>query len=288
MQGPSVGLEQITQAQVGRVAVFLHRALNRKVPVSAWADLMTPAWSDPATDSGFMLVSGDEVVGAYATVKSRRRIGTDIVDICNLAAFCVLEDFRTHSLRLLRAVLGQKGFEFTDLSPSGTVVSLNARLGFTRLDTSTRLVVNLPGPSRAGVEVISSPRRIETVLGEVDRKIYRDHRGAAAARHLVVKTQDGYGYLMFRKDRRKNLPIFASPIYVGGDRNCLARAWPAVSSCLLFEHRLPLTLAERRVFGFDPGWGVELSNPRPKMFRGQRLTPEGVDYLYSEMTLLEW
>ena len=43
----------------------------------------------------------------------------------------------------------QDGYHFTDLSPSGNVVALNRRLGFTQLDTATALVPNLPWPPAA-------------------------------------------------------------------------------------------------------------------------------------------
>jgi hypothetical protein len=168
------------------------------------------------------------------------------------------------------------------------VVALNERLGFTRLDTSTRLVPNLPVPDRRGVRLTTDPGRMAAVLGEVDLGIYNDHRDAPAARHLLVETPDGYAYLVFRRDRRKGLPLFASPLYVGGDSACLARAWPTVRTHLLLEHRLPFTLAERRILGFTPPWGVELPRPRPKMIRSRRLDPDLVDYLYSELVLLEW
>ena len=49
---------------------------------------------------------------------------------CNLGAWCVLPEHRFHALRLLKALLAQDGYHFTDLSPSGNVVGLNERLGF--------------------------------------------------------------------------------------------------------------------------------------------------------------
>jgi hypothetical protein len=84
------------------------------------------------------------------------------------------------------------------------------------------------------------------------------------------------------------MPLFASPLHVGGDPLVLEHAWPVVSAHLLRE-RLPVTLAERRVLGFTPpGPGRELSAPRVKMYKGTLPPGREVDYLYSEMTLLRW
>lgn len=288
MGASGVGLAPITPLDLERVAAFLHDELNPKVQADAWARLLTPPWADPGQDTGFMLIAEDRVVGAYVTVRAHRTVGLESLETCNLAAFCVVEEFRSHSLRLLRAVLAGKDGEFTDFSPSGNVVGLNERLGFVRLDTSTRLVANLPAPARTGVRITSDPQRIEARLDGADAQIFRDHRDAPAARHLLVETPQSYAYLVFRRDRRKKLPLFATPLYVGGDRSCLAAAWPAVRTRLLRDHGLPFTLAERRILGFDPAWGIELTRPRPKMIRGGRLDPELVDYLYSELVLVEW
>ena len=92
---------------------------------------------------------------------------------------------------------------------------------------------------------------------------------------------------MYRRDRRKRLPLFASPLYAGGDVELLEGSWPAVGAHLL-RRGLAATLAEKRVLGFTPrGIGHELVAPRVKMYRGD--AGEGdIDYLYSELTLLQW
>ncbi|TFC07215.1 hypothetical protein E3O42_00140 [Cryobacterium adonitolivorans] len=228
------------------------------------------------------------VVGAYVAVYSEREVDGELRRFCNLAAFCVLEDYRADSLRLIRTILAQQGYEFTDFSPSGNVVALNERLGFALLDTATRLAPNLPRLPRRGVTVSDDPRRVAGVLTGQDARAYQDHKDAPAARHIVVISQGEYGYLVVRKDRRKRLPFFASPLYVGGSRELLRSAWPQVGSHLLLRHAALATLGERRVLGFLPALGVDLGSPRAKMFRSQVMPAGAIDYLYSELTLLEW
>ncbi len=288
MGSSGVELAEISDGDVTDVATFLFEAMNDRVAPEAWAELLSPPWSSTGPNHGFLLRSESRIVGAYAAVYSDRVIGGESVRICNLAAFCVLDDFRAQSFRLLRAVLRQPGFEFTDLSPSGNVVALNERLGFVRLDTATRLAINLPTLPQRGVTVTSEPARLESVLRSDDARIYADHRNAAASRHLLVTFGEGWGYVLFRKDRRKGLPLFATPLHVGGDRSLVERAWPTIASELLLRHRAPATLAEHRILGFDPRPSVPLSAPRPKMFRSTRLHADDIDYLYSELTLLEW
>lgn len=287
MENPVV-LRPVGPADFGPVGEFLSRHLNPAVPPQAWRAAMQPPWGVTGPNSGFALVADGQVVGAYLALYSERELAGETVPICNLAAFCVLEPFRAHSLRLVRALLGQKGYAFTDLSPSGTVVALNERLGFKRIDTATRLVLNLPRPAGRGVSVTQDAAALSSTLQGRDAQVYADHRDSHAARHLLVTKGDRHGYLVFRRDRRKGLPLFATPLYAGGDRGVLQQAWPAVATHLLVRHRLPVTLAEHRLLGFVPSPGPEWASPRPRMVRGKQPGLAAIDYMYSEMSVVDW
>jgi hypothetical protein len=282
----TVTVKEIEASDAASVSRFLNANLNPQVPVDRWLALLDPPWGSTGPNHGFQLVDANgRVVGAYIAVYSP--MSRTAPPVCNLAAFCVEERHRGQSLTLLRALLQQHGFIFTDLSPSGSVPALNERLGFHYLDTTTRLVVNQPHWSTT-FELTDVPADIEATLVGPDATIYRDHREAPAARHLIVRGGNDYAYLMYRRDRRKRLPFFAFPLYSGGNREVLKAGWRSVSNHLL-AHRFLGTLAERRILGFTPpGVGRDLHRPRAKMARGQ--SPEGtsMDYLYSELTLLEW
>lgn len=288
MDVENVDVRPIRENDAVAVSAFLHTRLNAHVNPAAWQAVLSPPWSAEAPNHGFQLLAGDRIVGAYVAVYSERDIDGELRRFCNLAAFCVLEDYRTHSVRLMRAILAQKEFEFTDFSPSGNVKALNERLGFAALDTATRLAPNLPRLPRRGLTVSDDPSVVAGVLTGQDARVYRDHLGAPAARHIVVLAGGEYAYLIVRKDRRKRLPLFSSPLYVGGSRSLLRSGWPQVGSHLLIRHGALATLAERRMLGFVPGLGIDLDNPRAKMFRSRTVPGEAIDYLYSELTLLEW
>lgn len=282
-----VDLAPITDEDVGAVAAFLHQHLNSRLTAAEWERCAVPPWSVEAPQHGFLLRQGDAVVGAYLAFYSERTVEGARRRICNLAAWCVLDEHRSHGVRLVRAILRQRGYDFVDLSPSGRVVDLNSRLGFSFLDTETALVPNLPLPSRPGVRVISRPDAIEQVLTGRDLEVYRDHRGAVAALHFVVRVDGDTCYVVARRDRRKGLPVFASLLHVS-DPEVLARAGHAPYRHLLVRHRALITLAERRVAGAVPRLSRRQRSPRPKMYRGSDATPASIDYLYSELTCVPW
>jgi hypothetical protein len=233
-----------------------------------------------------MLTSAGAVVGVNLAFYSERLVGGRPERFCNLAALCVEEDARPHTFRLLRAVLRQPGYHFTDLSPSGSVVELDRRLGFEFLDTTSSLVLNLPRPC-PGVELVSDPEAIAALLSGPELAIYRDHRAAAAARHLVIRRGDASCYVMFRKARRKGLPVFASFLHVS-DPDLFRSAYGAVAGHLLARHGALASLTEQRVVGAPPGPGRRLARSRPKAFKSATLAADEVDDLYSELVCVPW
>jgi len=235
-----------------------------------------------------MLVEGDRIAGVHLALYSERVIDDRRENMCNLAAWCVLPTHRHQGLRLLMKLLRQDGYHFTDLSPSGNVVPLNRRLGFTELDTATALTPNLPWPPMSRhVRLVTGADEIPRHLSGRDLEIHRDHARAAAANHVVVARGDETCYVIFRRDRRKGLPLFASVLYVSNPSLFRATAGH-VRRHLLLRHRIPFTLSELRIVRSRPRLSIMLPTPRPKMYRSPSLGAGDIDYLYSELTCVAW
>lgn len=275
----------IGDAEIRPAAEFLHANLNRAVPADAWAAAMTLPWKVDAPNHGFLLADGDTVAGVYLAFYSEREIDGRVERFCNLGAWAVLEEQRLGGVRLLKALLAQDGYTFTDLSPSGSVPAMNTRLGFSFLGTETALVPNVPLPGRGSVS--EDPEVLEATLTGRDLEIFRDHREAAAAHHVLLRRGREHCYVIFRRDRRKGLPLFASVLHVS-DPELFHRMAGSFARHLLVKHRLPVTLVETRVAKRQPKRSVLLREPRKKMFRSDRLTAEQIDYLYSELVCVAW
>jgi hypothetical protein len=262
--------------------------LNARITSERWEAAIIPPWPCQQPNHGFLLQTGERVVGVYLAFYSERKMEGRSERFCNLAAWCVLDEYRSYGLRLLNALLAQKGYHFTDLSPSGNVIALNTRLKFSQLDVETALVPNLSWPLwPRRVQVISEPQEIGQTLSGRDLEIYRDHARAAAMRHVVLVEDGAACYVMFRKTRRKNLPLFASILYVG-NRELFRNLAKYVFRHLLLRHGIAATLVELRVIGYRPKPSIMLKSPRPKMYRSATLRPDQIDDLYSELTCLAW
>jgi hypothetical protein len=284
----TVRVRPITDADVRPVAEFLHAHLNTRVPAPSWAEALRVPWAVDAPNHGFALFDDDDaVVGAYLAFYSTRQIEGRTERFCNLGAWCVLPEQRLHSVKLLKALLAQDGYHFTDLSPSGNVVPLNTRLKFQFLDTTTALVPNLPWPSVPGRYRISSdPAVLEATLTGPALRLYRDHAGTRAAHHVLLQRGDRWCYVIFRRDRRKNLPLFATILHVSDPALFRTMARP-LARHLLLRHGILASLAELRVVDHRPRPSLLLRAHRRKMFRSP-LQPDQIDYLYSELVCVAW
>src|SRR6476620_28504 len=123
----AVEVKPITDADVRTVAEFLHRGMSSGVSAADWRRAMRPPWHGEQPNHGYLLCGNGHVVGVYLAFYSERVIDGHPQRICNLGAWCVAEAHRASGLRLLRSLLRQPGYTFTDLSPSGNVVPLNTR-----------------------------------------------------------------------------------------------------------------------------------------------------------------
>lgn len=301
----AVLLAPITGDDLPEVGAFLHDRLNRRLSAQAWAQAIVPTWPVRSPNHGFLLrdTRGQDrpVVGVQLAFYAERDVDGRPERFCNLGAWCVLEGYREHGLRLLRAVLAQRDQHVTDLSPSGNVVELNTRLRFERLDTTTALVPPVAPPWSGRTRVVSHPSDLGRLLTGTDLQVFRDHRAAAATIHLALLEPSGGGvvggaggvrgeaehcYVVLRRDRRKGLPLFASVLYAGNP-DLLRRRAGDLGRHLLVRHGVPFTLVELRLVGGRPRGSVLLRSARPKMFRST-LPAEHIDNLYSELALVAW
>lgn len=283
-----VELAPIADDDIEVVSRFMHAHHNRSILPEKWADALRSPWAASPPHHGFVLRTDGEIVGAYLAYFSDRDVDGTPEKFCNLGAWCVLEPYRAQGLRLLMALLGMRDYHLTDFSPSGNVVPLNRKLKFTELDTTAALLPNLPwGSGRVRSRITEDPDELAATLTGADLRLYEDHRTAAAARHLLVRSGDEYCYVVFRRDTRKRIRAFASVLYVS-DPDLFRRSLRRIGAHLLLRYGIAATIIEDRVAGGRGRGTIPLSQTRPKMFKSSTLAADSIDYLYSELACLEW
>ncbi|MGE2836538.1 hypothetical protein [Mycobacterium sp. SMC-4] len=283
-------VEPITAADTWSVAEFLHaefsrQGLRRARAAAEWRRAMSPPWDTEQPNRGYFMHDNGRVVGAYLALYSERNIDGQLHRICNLGVWCVAEEHRATGLKMLRALLRQRGYTFTDLTPNPHVKNLNTRLGFSELDTTTSLVPNVPWPllSRK-VRVVDDRDDILNLLSGSDAQIFRDH-SATTVHHAVLTDGEKSCHVMFRRDKYRGFRVFGTVLYVSSHE--LFRQFQShFYRYLSVRLGIPATLVETRVVGHRPAGSVSVPG-RPKMYISHDLAPENIDYLYSELMCLD-
>jgi hypothetical protein len=278
-------LRPVTDEDHDTVARFLHAHHDSKVPVESFRKSFAAHHSEARPNSGVMLVDGDDVVGVYLAYYSDRDIDGRVHRICNLGSWCVLPKYRQHSLSMAKAILAQEGFHFLDLSPSPTVAALNKRLGFDYLDDRAVVLPALPWPWRPAC-MSADPLVIEQTLSGKELQLYRDHRDAPAAHHIVLRDRGAVCYVVLRVVKRNKLPV-AIVVHASRPRMLRRMIHPFAGFALLWRRVVAVVVELRWLDGKVPGGSVQ-RRVRPKMFRSPTLGPEDIDYFYSELFYIQW
>jgi hypothetical protein len=233
-----------------------------------------------------MLRNGQGIVGVLLAFYSERLVGGRAERFCNLGAWCVLPEYRFHSLRLNMVALAQDGYHFTSFTPIDRTRAILSKLKFRPLDTSAALIPNLPWPTLPGRTRISArPDIIERTLAGAELELYRDHAQTLAARHLVLTRGPDSCYVIYRLARSRGLS-YAVLLHVSNP-GLFHRALRPLTRHLLLRHRLVVTLGELRTIGHRPRLSVKLTAV-PKLYRSTSLKPEQIDDLYSELVCRPW
>jgi hypothetical protein len=278
-----VEIRPVTGADIADVAAFLRAHMN---PQDSWAQVCVPLWKVDAPNHGFLLRDGQRIVGVQLAFYSERLVAGRTERFCNLAAWCVLPDYRFHSLRLLTTSLAQDGYHFTSFTPIERTRAILTKLKFRPLDTSAALIPNLPWPTLPGRTMVSAkPDVIEQTLAGPELELYRDHAQTLAARHLVLVRGQDSCYVMYREARSRGLS-YAVLLHVSNP-GLFRRSLRPLTRYLLLRHQMVVTLGELRTIGRRPRLSVKLT-AWPKLYRSTTLEPQQIDNLYSELACVPW
>lgn len=283
-----VSVSAIRADDVDEVAAFLHVHLDSAISAAEWSAAIIPPWSAERPDHGFQLRAEGRLVGVYVAYYSpKRALDSGSVRFCNLAAWTVLEGYRSQGVLLLMALLKQRGLAFTDLTADRPeVVQMDRRLGFLELDTTAYLAINVPGIAR-GVRVVTGAREVAEVLGAKARQEYLDHAGIPGLEHLAL-VGDGRGcHVAYR--------VRTVPLRRLGGRSLTVARMLHVSDPALYRRGRGAVARHLLVRGIPLSWAEErMTGPRPRLaredtilashrlYRGEGLSDDDIDYLYSE------
>jgi hypothetical protein len=280
-------IEPVTAANLDEFCTFLHDNLNPAITADGFRQGLTRSWHVEPPNHGFAVRDAGRMVGGIGAIYAERPLTGARERFCNITGWCVLESHRAQSMRLAMAVTSQKGWHFTDLSPTKVVGSMLQFLKFQALDERQAVLLNmpgLPGLPGLGTTVLHRPGDIEAALHGDALEVYRDHAGFPWLRHALVGRPGHWCHVIYKRREFKGLPT-ASILYLS-DPGVFRRGWRRLGAHFLARGMVS-TQVEARWLGQPPWPSAIRSGFNAKLFLSDRLQPAQIDVLYSETVALD-
>lgn len=281
---PRPTIEPVTDATLAEFAYFLHVNLQRDRSPQAWAAGLRQQWAADQPNYGFVVREGGHIVGGIGAYYADRVIRGRPEKFCNITSWCVLDAFRQQSMRLAMTVIGQKGYHFTDFSPTKVVGSTLRFFKFKELDARVAVILNRPGFFPRDARVLHRPDDIRAVLTPDALKIYDDHAVFTWLQQVLVGTPGHWCHVIFKPRVFKGLPA-ATVLYVS-DGDLFYRNFGRLSGHWL-RRGFFSTHVECRFVKKMPKPFLLRTGFNAKLYLSPTLTDADIDYLYSETMALD-
>lgn len=264
---------------------FLHENMAQSHAVEDWIQAFKTRWIEEKPNNGFVMRNkAGEIVGGIGAIYSEQTIRGKPERFCNITSWCVLDEYRSGSMRLALALTSQKGYHYTDLTPTAVVASSLQFLKFKPLNSDRTVLFNLPWP-KIGAEILTEPEQLAARLSPQDARVYHQHREFPWLEHVAVGRSGEYCYAIFKKGSLRDLPT--AEILHLSDPALFLRHCRALGSHFLLRLGRPLTRVESRFLPATPLFSKTLSGYRNKVYRSDTLGPEDISNLYSELVCLD-
>lgn len=276
-------LEPITEATLPEFAAFLTTHLNPAISAATWEASFRKQWTATAPNYGFLLRDQTAIGGAIGAFYAERVIRDQTLRFCNISSWCVLDAYRSQSMRLAMAILAQEGWQFTDFSPTQVVAGTLRFLKFKPLDDRQAVVFNLPGGFLGG-RVLDQPDAILAALKGPALAAYRDHAEFPWLNHLALGQATDFCHVIYKRRIFKGLP--AAEILHFSDPALFERHLGRLRRYFL-GRGIATTLVECRRLNQQPWPSKVRSGFNPKLYLSATLGDDDIDYLYSETMVLD-
>jgi len=253
-----------------------------------WRNVFDYRFENEQGYCGYAMLEDGQVVGMLGMVFSKRFINGETRKFCNLHTWWVREDYRGRSVSMLRPILKLDDYTITHFTPCDRIRALTKRLGFKEL--SSRLKILLP--SGAGERRVASESQLsfdeqidQKRLGEIDRRIMRDHIPYGVG-HLLIQHRDEPCYLLYTHVVRHRLP-YCHIHYISNKASYL-KCERVVRSALLERHSASFVAVDARLVRDSTfPYSFNFWAPAHALYKSSDVAPGQIDNLYSDVVFLK-
>ncbi len=280
-----VALRPAGAGDIAAICDFLHAHMDRRIGRQRWRQIMEYHWRSDQPTRGWLVEDAGSLVGFLGLIYADRTIDGRPEVLVNLTSWYLLRQHRglDTALAMLQAATADPDATYTVFSSRPAVTRLMRRAGFRTLD-DTRYVWHRAGTASADLTVLTQPPAVRAALAGIDRQLFDDHAPFNVAPFLL--RADGEVCFVLMSIRRKGADTaYHEALYIS-DPATFARQAQAFANAIL--------PAENALMAVDCRFLTDLTIaaakapiPAPRFFKSARLASRQVDFLYSEIQLLD-
>jgi hypothetical protein len=277
-----VTLRGILDEDLDDVYYFLSNNFDPGVKLDIWRSAFNRSWMPEKPNNGFMLVANETVVGVFCAFYSQRETRKGIQNICNTSTWFVVDEYRSHSLKLMTAMLDQKRFLFTSLSASPNVYELHRTFGFRSYVTTLVAIPNLPKLNYASkrLETLTDPESIGRCLDSEVKQISIDHRDIPRIQQMIFHTANEALLVIFDIRRVRGVP--ATNIFYLSNPDMFYQNRYEICSYFLLNNCTLFTRIHRCSMSKVPAFSLEIKRNINLFYKGDIAELSFPEFIYSE------
>ena len=277
-----VTLRGIFDEDLDDVYCFLSKNFDPGVILDIWRLAFNRSWMHEKPNNGFMLVANKTIVGVFCALYSQQQTRKGIQNICNTSTWFVLDEYRSHSLKLMAAMLAQKGFLFTSLSASPNVYELHRRFGFRSYVTTLVAIPNLPKLNYVSkrLEILADPESMGRCLDSEVKQISIDHRDIPTVQQIVFHAADEALLVIFDIRRVRGVP--ATNIFYLSNPDMFYQNRYEICSYFLLHNYTLFTRIHRCSMSKVPAFSLEIKRNITLFYNGDIAELSFPEFTYSE------
>jgi len=277
-----ITLREIFDEDLEDVYCFLSENFNPELELDVWSLAFNRSWMPEKPNNGFMLLENNNIVGVLCALYAQRQTQEGIRNVCNTSTWFVLDAYRFHSLKLMTAILSQKGFFFTSLSASQNVYELHLQLKFRSHVTTLVAIPHLPKLNYFSrkLEILADPESISRYLDSHINQISIDHMDLATVQQVVFRTSDETLLVIY--DIRTVRGVRATNIFYLSNPDMFYQNQNEICSYFLLHNYTLFTRIHRCSMSKVPTFSLEIKRNITLFYNGDIRELPFPEFIYSE------
>ncbi len=282
---PGVELRAAGPDDRDAVVALLQERMNSRISTAVWRRLFDYRWLSDKPDCGVVVLERGSVVGYVAVIYADRRLGERTIRTGNIGSWYLVKPLRGQGigLAMLQLATRDPGTTYTTFSGNPSSLAVLAAGGFVPLD-QTRFLWRRSARQGANIEVLSGFAALMPEVPDRERLILSDHRHLPVQPHLLRSAEGDC--LIVMSVKKKGADVAYHEVLYLGQPSVFARHSEAFANAVLAPGAAVLAVDQRFLDGCETSAESE-QIPVPRCFLSTVLARREIDFLYSEIPLLD-